>query len=49
MESVPAREQLLRFLNDWRGRLVAKSPKLSDEEFGQLLTINTIIWFIENH
>jgi len=47
-ESISGRDKLLRFLNDWRDRL-KKIPveRLTDEQFGQLLTLNTVIYFIE--
>jgi hypothetical protein len=42
-------ERLLKFLEEWRARLLRKPHEhRSDEEFGQLITLNTIIWFIQN-
>jgi hypothetical protein len=47
--AISGREKLLRFLNDWRERL-KKVPveNLTEEQFGQLLTLNTVIAFIDN-
>jgi hypothetical protein len=47
MNNVSNREKLLRFLEDWRNRLSARGAQnLSPEELGQLLTLNTIIYYI---
>jgi hypothetical protein len=47
-ECISGRDKLLRFLNDWRDRL-RKVPvaQLTEEQFGQLLTLNTVIDVIE--
>jgi len=47
-DAISGRDKLLRFLHDWRDRL-KKIPidRLTDEQFGQLLTLNTIIYVIE--
>jgi hypothetical protein len=42
-------ERILKFLTDWRKRLLqTPAEMLTDEEFGQLLTLNTLIYFIQN-
>jgi hypothetical protein len=47
MNNVPNREKLLKFLEDWRNRLSTRGAQnLSPEELGQLLTLNTIIYYI---
>lgn len=44
------RQDLLVFLNNWRNRLVNRPMNhRSDEEFGQLLTLNTILAWLEDH
>lgn len=42
-------ERLLRFVTEWRARLV-KVPveRLTEEQFGQLLTLNTIISLLQD-
>lgn len=45
-EAISGRDKLLRFLNDWRDRLL-RTPSLSDREFGQLIALNTVIAFIQ--
>jgi hypothetical protein len=43
-------DDVLRFVETWRTRLLARHPYhpalLSDEEFGQLVTLNTVIAYI---
>jgi hypothetical protein len=47
MNNISNREKLLRFLEGWRDRLSARGAQnLSPEELGQLLTLNTIIYYI---
>lgn len=42
--------ETLKFCQSWRARILAKHPgnpqQLSDEEFGRLVALNTIISFI---
>lgn len=46
--TISARDKLLRFLNDWRDRLKQiPVERLTEEQFGQLLTLNTVIFVIE--
>lgn len=48
----PEEDRVLKFANNWRSRLLARHPghveRLSDEGFGQLVTLNTIICFIQH-
>lgn len=47
-EAISGRDKLLRFLNDWRDRLKRfPMERLSEEQFGQLMVLNTVILFIE--
>lgn len=41
--------RLVRFLESWRKRLLARHVEdLTGEEFGQLLTLNTVLAYLEN-
>lgn len=46
----PNDSRLISFLEDWRKRLLARHPghseRLSEEEFGQLVTLNTVISYV---
>lgn len=42
------RDRLVRFLTHWRERLTRRPPRhRTDEEFGQLLALNTLLCWIE--
>lgn len=42
-------ERILAFLTRWRDRLLTKKHELrTDEEFGQLICLNTVINYVEN-
>ncbi len=42
------RDRLVRFLTHWRTRLTCRPPQQrSDEEFGQLLALNTVLCWVE--
>jgi hypothetical protein len=44
------KEQILDFCNNWRNSLLKNSPayKLSEEQFGQLVALNTLIYYVDN-
>lgn len=52
MTSLSDREKLLKFLYGWRLRILGRREgqvgKLTEEELGELMAINTIIFFVEN-
>lgn len=43
-------QQLYNFLWSWRTRLL-KTPieKMTEEQFGQLVTLNTVIAYVDDH
>ncbi len=50
MTQDPRQARLLKFLNDWRSRLLKDHASLSvlpSEQYGQVVALNTIIYYVE--